>query len=224
MIKIGDIYFPDIERHFQGFGDDVADYQRPQREYAMKFVKVWDTALDLGANVGIFSRHFAAHFRQVIAVDPLQDNIECLQKNVPGNVKIVKTAVGDRSGSFKIYKPRKSLGGAFVADHENVEVPPGLEAKINDATIEAVEMCTVDSMDLENVGLIKLDIQGSELIALKGATQTLSRCNPVILIEEKPLGGPGGSMAHVHESRDFLLACGYKMEKLVGADRVYVRE
>ena len=218
MIKIGDMFFPDGERHFQAFGDAIADYQRPQREYAFQYVTSWEVALDLGANVGIFSRHFAERFTKVIAVEPLVDNVECLRLNVPGNVEIIQTAVGDRAGTVRIYKTPKGLGGAFVSDHEDVERP---NIPIRSELLEEVPMVTVDSLKLQHVGLVKLDLQGSELIALRGAAETLRRCRPVTMIEEKPLGGQGGSMQHVFDARALLLELGYTMAEMVGADRIY---
>ena len=69
-----------------------------------------------------------------------------------------------------------------------------------------------------------LDVQGSELIALKGAAETIKRCRPVVLIEEKPIGGPTGSTAHIHQARDFLWHLGMTRKDRMGADRVYAFE
>jgi len=219
-IMIGELYFPDTERHFQVFGDGIADYQRPQREKAFEYVQDWRRAIDLGANVGIFSRHFAEKFGEVWAIEPLRANIECLEKNVPNNVLIKKMAVGDENREVSIYLTPKSLGGAFVFDHAEVGRPP---LKVIDETLmEVVPMVTLDSLELDHVGLFKLDIQGSEVIALRGAEQTLKRCRPVILIEEKPVGGPDGSIEHVEIATDLLVSFGYVPKERVGADRVFV--
>jgi len=222
LMKVGDIYFPSIERHFQSFGENVAEYQRPQRDYAFSFVKDWRRAIDLGANVGIFSRHFAEHFDEVWAIEPLMANVECLIRNVPPNVRIKKMAAGDTEREVQIFMTQKSLGGAFVCDHDEVEQPK--VAKILKRLIERVPMRRLDTLGIEYVGLIKIDIQGSEVIALKGAAETIKRCKPVILIEEKPLGGPEGSTDHIHESSRLLVDLGMTRKERVGADRVYVFE
>ena len=102
MILIGGLYFPDGERHFQVFGDAIADYQRPQRDRAFEFVTDWRLAVDIGANVGIFARHFAERFDEVWAVEPVPDAIECLRLNVSGNVVIKPFAMGSEIGRRQI--------------------------------------------------------------------------------------------------------------------------
>lgn len=218
MQLIGDMYFPDIERHFQRFSEAIADYQRPQREKAFEYVTDWSLCIDLGANVGIFSRHFATRFDEVWAIEPLADNIECLRLNVPGNVKIMQVAVGQECRTATIYKTPKSLGGAFVCDDGEVEVPTTFQ---DPALFEEVSMITLDSLDIPRLGLLKLDIQGSEVIALRGALNTLQRCHPVVLIEEKPLGGAAGSTEHIAMATQLLSGIGMTPREKVGADRVF---
>src|SRR4030095_13809625 len=106
------------------------------------------------------------------------------------NVLIKQVAVGDRHSATTIYQTPKNVGGSFVCDHDKVENPIG---EFEGAPKVIVEMITIDSLGLDAVGLIKLDIQGSETIALRGAEETLRRCRPVVLIEEKPLGSAKGS-------------------------------
>lgn len=221
LITIGGLYFPDGERHFQRFADNIADYQRPQRDRAFTYVRDWSLALDVGANIGIFSRHFAEKFEEVWAIEPLQANIECLEKNVPSNVLIKQFAIGDKTAKRTIYQTPNSLGGAFISDDDGVPTP---SMTLNDKLKVEVDMVTIDSFELRTVGLIKLDIQGSEVIAIKGAEETLRRCRPVVLIEEKPLGGPTGSVTHIHEATALLLSFGMIAKELVGADRVYIYE
>lgn len=221
MIKIGSLFFPDGERHFQAFASDIEGYQRAQRDRAFTYVKDWRLAIDVGANVGIFSRHFAERFETVWAIEPLQANIECLEKNVPDNVVIKQFAVGDKMAKRTIYQTPNSLGGAFILDDEGVPTP---HSNLHEKLKVGVDMVTIDSLEPPAVGLMKLDIQGSEVIALKGAEQTLKRCRPVVLIEEKPLGGPKGSVAHIQEGRALLLSYGMTAKEQVGADRIYIFE
>jgi FkbM family methyltransferase len=219
---IGNLYFPPGERHFQTFADDVENYQRPQREKAFEYVTNWRCAVDIGANVGIFARHFAHKFERVVAIEPIPVNVACIQLNTPDNVEIVEKAIGDRSGACEMYLTDKSLGGAFVSDHDGVDRPPMKAWR--DESRSRVEMVRLDDLALEDVGLIKLDIQGSEVIALKGARETLERCRPVVLIEEKPLGGPTGSTLHIEMAAEVLIDYGMVPKERVGADRIYVFE
>ncbi len=222
MILIGGLYFPDGERHFQVFGDAIADYQRPQRDRAFEFVTDWRLAVDIGANVGIFARHFAERFDEVWAVEPVPDAIECLRLNVSGNVVIKPFAMGSEIGRRQIYQNSpKSVGGSFIVNDPEVFVP---EVKFDSSCLVDVDLVTLDSLELSAVGLIKLDVQGSEVAVLKGGRDTLERCRPVILIEEKPLGGPAGDVAHIQQAQTFLQDIGMTAKDRVGADRIYVFE
>lgn len=218
MKLVGNFYFPDTEQHFTQFGSAIGDYQRPQREKALEYVSDRRVCIDIGANVGIFSRHFAEHFERVIAIEPVQENVACLKLNVPDNVQIMTVAVGDVSRKAQIQRTPKNVGGAFICDDAKVIAPHELEA----ARVEEVTMITIDSLGLDGVGLMKLDIQGSELIALLGAKETMLRCKPVVLIEEKPIGGKGGSVDHIEAASQFLVGCGMVPKEKVGADRIYV--
>ncbi len=218
MKLIGGIYFPDSEQHFTQYGDQVQEYQKPQRDKAFEYVTDWRLCIDVGANVGIFSRHFATRFERVIAIEPVEENVSCLRMNVPDNVALLKIAVGDESRTTLIQRTPKNVGGAFICNHAEVDCPIPAD---NPDMVEEVQMVTIDSQSFNGVGLIKLDIQGSELIALRGSRETLLRCKPVVLIEEKPIGGKGGSVDHIAKATDFLLGLGMIAREKVGADRVY---
>lgn len=219
MKLIGSLYFPDQEVHFQTYQDDIEGYQRPQREKAYEYVTNWKTAVDIGANVGIFSKDFSKRFARVYAIEPLPENIECLKVNLPDSVEIVQAAAGEKAGKFQMYRSRKTLGNALIYDHEDVEVPE--IPKFDPNRLIEIDMMPLDDLDLQDVGLIKLDIQGSEVIALKGAQETIKRSKSVVLIEEKPLGNEKGSTAHIDEAADLLKSLGMEPREKVGADRIY---
>ncbi len=219
MKKIGTMFFPDNERHFTLFADDIENYQRPQRDKAFEYVRDWKCAVDGGANVGIFSRHFATKFERVIAAEPLPDNIECLRLNTPENVEVLNAALGDRTGRMEMFTTHSTNGGAFISGHEDVDKPTGFTYE--DVLRREVDMIELDNLNLDHMGLFKLDTQGSEVIALKGALKTIARCRSVVLIEEKPVGGPLGNTEHIEAAAELLLGIGMTAREKVGADRIY---
>ena len=222
MMMIGPLYFPDQEKHFQAFAEDIEGYQKPQRDKAMEYVTDWSCALDGGANVGIFARHFAQRFEKVIAVDPLDANIECLKLNTPENVEIIQAALGDAPGPVQMYTGGSTLGHAFIKSRADIAIPGVSETKLSNPKLQqSAHMITIDSLKLERLGLIKLDIQGAEVIALRGAMKTIARCKPVILIEEKPLGSAKGSTQHITEGTDLLTELGMTRVTKVGADSIF---
>lgn len=216
MQLVGNFYVPDGDSHFSKLGTEIEHYQEPQRLRALESVRNWTRAVDLGAHIGIFSRHFARRFEEVVSFEPAVENRKCLERNVPENVKIVACAVGDRNETVLFRCHLKNSGATEVVRDRRLE-KPGFDHY-------EVEMITLDSLELDEVGLIKIDVQGSEAAALRGAEQTLRRCKPVILIEEKPLKlvDAETSMAQINLCREILLGYGYREEEKVGADRIYV--
>lgn len=207
MLVSGGFYFPDNETHFTALGDEVANYQRPQREKAYEYVENWRCAVDIGAHVGIFSRDFAQRFARVIAFEPMPSTRECLLRNVPGNVDVKPFACGSHPGKVRMVRSTKNSGGSRI-------VAPDADI---DGLIEA-EVVTLDSFGLEAVDLIKLDVEGFEPDAILGAEETMRRCRPVVIVEEKL---KPGNFDHVKRASEILLSFGYSRGELVGADRIY---
>lgn len=220
MFQHGGFYLPEGDEHFvRHYGDDLASYQAADREAAYKYVRQWRTAVDLGANIGLFSRAFAGRFETVWAFEPVERIRACLELNVPGNVIVQPYAVGDRPSIQRMHRTVKNSGGAYIFDHPDIPTP-NKDAPPPHRSVE-VEVRTLDSFDITEVDLIKLDIQGSEYLALKGGEQTIRKYRPVILIEEKPRLDDPLDIENVRRAADLLTSWGMTArEKLVG-DRVY---
>jgi FkbM family methyltransferase len=138
-------------------------------------------ALDVGANIGAYTVQLGRALQQggrIIAVEPLPANVKRLRENVNLNeltevVEIVEAAVGDHRGVVHLRgaKGREALAGnAVVADS-------GVAAQLK--TIDSI----AEAHELERCDLIKLDIEGCEFAALRGAEHLLRRCRPVLYLE-----------------------------------------
>ena len=217
MFELGGLFFPDGEKHFTLYGDLISEYGKKDRDAAYAYVKRWRRALDVGANVGIFSRDFATKFEDVVAFEPIPTTRECLALNVPPNVRIEPFAIADESGVLNMYST-KSCGASFITNHPQVITQEGLRLKLG--RIREVQVRTIDSFEFDAVDLIKLDIQGAEYPALVGARETIMRHRPVIMVEEKAF-----SDAHAEfivKAADLLVSYGMTPKEKVGTDRVYV--
>jgi len=146
-----------------------------------RFQQPGDRVLDLGANVGTFSLAAAAAGFQVLAVEASPKHVELLrrskQHNGFGDLQVVHAAASDRPGVLRFH-PAEQWG---MVAHPQMAEP----------TIEVPAM-RVDDL-LEQVGwdqvhFIKIDIEGSEIAALRGMTTLLSReTSPVIVYESNGL-------------------------------------
>jgi len=135
-----------------------------------------DTFLDIGANFGFFTLLGAAITRgkgQVFAFEPDPLNIERLRDNVRINdfphVVIVPAAVYEKVGTARL---RLGRGG-------NLGVSSLVRGGVDHVEEVEVETITIDSFltsrDISSVGLLKMDIEGAEVGALRGASESLKR-------------------------------------------------
>ena len=102
-------FFPDIETHFpEMLAKSVskggpAEYQQPVRLRSLNYVKNKRVALDIGANVGLWSRDLVQHFEHVIAFEPVAMFRECLELNVPSaNIAVKPIALGDTNANVNM--------------------------------------------------------------------------------------------------------------------------
>jgi len=128
------------------------------------------TFIDVGANVGIWALPMSFYFNNVIAYEPSLQNIECLELNVPKTIDIRKVALADFEGTADFHQAGKNCGDGKLCR-------PGAKSSYQ------VKVTTIDKENLNDVDLIKIDVQGWELDVLKGAEQTINRCRPWIIFE-----------------------------------------
>jgi FkbM family methyltransferase len=165
-----------------------------------------DFFLDLGANAGFFS--LVAHRRigltgKCVSVDPdpanCQNMAELAKLNNLTNWTILQRAVAEAAGKlrFAVAGPG-SPTGHLAGDDESGEV-------------SEVEVTTIDAICRQHGSprLIKMDIEGAEVRALKGAMETLRDLRPAWLIELH-------SQELAQEIRKILGGAGYRFSTLAG--------
>ena len=142
--------------------------------------------LDVGANVGPFTAamsHLASD-GQVHSFEGSGVNFDLLKYNVDRNglrnVEVHHAAVTDHSGEVTFHYNPDLPGCSFLSS-----------TTFASEITESVEAITLDnfarSTGLEKVNLIKMDIEGSEVRGLQGATEVLQEFKPLLFIEYNPL-------------------------------------
>lgn len=145
------------------------------------------TVLDIGANIGLFTElALKKGASQVISVELNENAINIFEKIHSGkeNVKLVKKAVYDKTGEINIYTdPNNSLVGSVFQDHTS-----GLSETIIVPSISIDDL--INEFGLEEVGLIKIDVEGSEYAIFDGMSDnTLNKINNIILEFHDNFGG-----------------------------------
>lgn len=158
---------------------------RAERKLLRKVLFQGAIVVDVGANIGIYSRflsRFVGPTGLVHSFEPSPDNFRRLSAATHhlSNVQLTEAAVGERSGECKLY----------ISDKLNVD-HRAYKADGDSRRAVPTEMVALDDYFKpgQRVDLIKMDIQGYELHALRGAERVLQE-NPDLnlLLEFWPAG------------------------------------
>ena len=154
--------------------------QEPILEFCYKFINKNDTIIDAGANQGIFSLSFKSQITNeglIICIEPFNYAIKKLKKNFKlnnfSNYLIYKKTLSNHNKKSKIYYSNH-ITDASIINHKFKK------SKITDSiTIDKI----VASNYLKKLNFIKLDIEGAELLAIKGGIKSIKKFKPLIYLE-----------------------------------------
>ncbi len=132
-------------------------------------------ALDIGANVGFYSLLFSrlvGENGRVMAFEPLPRNIMYLRKHLQlnkiANVEIYECAIADRDGVFS-FDTSKHNAQARITERGNINV----QARSLDSIEREVDRA---------VALLKIDVEGAEILVLNGGKEFIRKHRPAILL------------------------------------------
>lgn len=167
-------------------------YEPSETAFVKRMVKPGQTVLDIGANIGFFTVIMASLVGaagKVYAFEPLDQNYTLLERSIAENrleaiVTVERKAVGESSHSARLVflgleQGAPGFAGTFIL-RSDLDAPAGHET-------QAVDMVALDEYALTHpVGFIKMDIEGAEPLAMRGAEKLLRDDRPVILSEINP--------------------------------------
>jgi len=203
--KIAIKLFPDmqVELYSKGdiaeiaFKDQVLLRHEKSFEYTTlkKFrerITAGDVVIDVGANIGIYSLFFSklvGKNGRVFAFEPDAATGQLFLNNIAlndcKNVQFFNLALSDESGPVRIcgYNPqnlRLTDGDSFKYI---TKLDPD-EVNKQDLIAQAVKLDDIEEIvRLEKLDYIKIDVEGAELLVLRGAMDTIRKHKPVILFE-----------------------------------------
>lgn len=132
-------------------------------------------ALDIGANRGSYAYWLSKLATHVILFEPLPYLARYLERVSPQNVSVKNLGLSDKSGKIELHIP--------IRDGHLVEG----EATINrlDAPFRTfpIKTSSLDEFELENIGFMKIDVEGHEIEVINGAKKTILLNRPIMLIE-----------------------------------------
>jgi FkbM family methyltransferase len=178
--------------------------------FAPGHVEKLRTVVDVGANAGQWSNMLLGCVtpEKLIMVEPLPDVFALLQKKFGVNPRVAlhNVAIGDREGVATLKITRDTTGASLLQPREEMRALIGSNWTIR-AELQ-IKTTTLDRLlvDLAEISLLKIDVQGYEKPVLVGAKQTLARTRFLLVeLNFMPQYDGGSWLGEIHEllTRDF---------------------
>jgi FkbM family methyltransferase len=202
MQKVGPYWYPDSEERLHRGHARVEDIE----QFIVPEMGEMRTVVQAGGAAGVWPNEFAAWFDMVYTAEPNAALRECMDKNIcRSNVTVLEGAFWDMPGVGKLVEHQpENMGAWYIEQCLDGNIP----------------LMTIDSLDLGEVDLIQLDVEGGEFEALEGARETIARCRPVIILEVKATQAFYGRTPD--DLRIAVERLGYERKNRFGRDELWV--
>ena len=141
--------------------EDVGHGQQPQRDNALRYVKKYDNCLDIGSNVGEWTRPLATKFKKVYCFEPNPIFRECFIRNIPlDHVELFPYGLSNRT-----HTASQEFNEQLLKDE------PG-----------NVQCRTLDSFAFTDIDFVKIDVDGFEVPLLQRRQGNICSKNIVAVI------------------------------------------
>lgn len=181
----------------------------PELDKIVAIVPRKRVAVQAGGNLGLYPKSLSESFDVVYAFEPSPELFPMFTANAPErNVVRFQAALGCTREFISTSRTRRD-GKPNVHEGITHVSGPGV-----------IPTMRLDDLGLTTCDLLTLDIEGSELAALRGSVDTLRRCRPVVAIEVNK------NLKYVGVTEDelvgFVEAQGYRHAFNAGSDRAFV--
>lgn len=137
-----------------------------------RLIPTGSNAVDAGANRGVYAYWMATRANHVYAFEPLPGLSAYLRGANIRNITVFDVALSDSSSQGVLWVPAIDGEASLVNNVGSSEAEP-----------VPVTLAPLDDFRLQDVGFLKIDVEGHELPMLRGADETIRRCRPVLFIE-----------------------------------------
>ncbi len=155
-------------------------------------------ALDIGANIGNHSLYFSDYFKNVYSFEPHPRTFGVLKLNaeLSNNIQAYCMGLSSKEGSAELFVNQANMGS------NSLVVSSGETIHIKLDTLDHV----AEGWNEQEVGMMKIDVEGHELDVLIGATETIKKHQPIILFEQHSTDFKNGESEVVNKLNEL----GYK--------------
>ena len=188
-----------------------------------KFINKNSVVLEGGGNLGTHTLLYSKLAEKVYVFEPMELTNKLLNNTIKinnlNNVIISDKGLSNKN-EYQFWSwacpdniAASGLKGGSLGPHSKHNV----EFKGIDNT-KPVELITIDSLNLEKLDFIKLDVEGYEVKAIEGGLNTIKKLKPVIVLEHWNSHCGDTSLVNVKNTYKFLLDIGYSVQQISGPD------
>lgn len=163
----------------------VGDLDRKITWICRQLVERGDTVLDIGANLGLVTvalSDLVGEEGRVFSFEP-NPRIQALlnqtvEKNDANNVTVFPVALGEEKGELELWVPSENAGEGSLVRHNRTD--DGTTHKVKVETLSEI----TEKAGIENVRLIKIDVEGFEENVFRGAAEFFAKAKPEAILFE----------------------------------------
>jgi FkbM family methyltransferase len=185
-------------------------FERQLIEWCKQFCDIDKNFIDIGAHTGTYSISLADKCKKVFSFEPQRMTFYSLCGSVAlsnkKNIECINIGLGSKEQVGKQILNVISVdgGGSSIFINPQIEI----------LDTEEIDIKTLDSFNLTDIGFIKIDVENNELFVISGGTETLKRNNyPKILFE---------SNFENETLMNFIESLGYRIITLNGVNNMFL--
>jgi FkbM family methyltransferase len=189
-----------------------------------KYVNSNSVVLEAGCHIGTHSVKLGMLAKKLFCFEPLKEsNIllkQNLEKNGCTNSFVFENALSDKkSTEYFGWVSSGNLGGSGLANN-----PMGIPnwGNVDENSKYPIETITIDSLNLEELNFIKLDVEGYEPKVINGGINTIKKFRPIITLESWANHSGGVDVNHTKEIFENLINLNYSVSHIGGADWLFL--
>jgi FkbM family methyltransferase len=161
----------------------ISAYRGPYLLQVDRFRGSAGTAIDIGANEGLFTYPLSKCFRRVVAFEINDEITSRITQYNPGNIELIHRGLSSAAGTIKLFIP--------VAHGLTLSAWGTVDREVLPQETKCIEkecrVAALDDFEITAVDFIKIDVEGHEMEVLKGAAKTIEQSRPIVLIEVRNL-------------------------------------
>jgi FkbM family methyltransferase len=199
-------------------------WEEHQHDVIDKYLNSDSIVVEVGAHIGTITIKLSKVAKEVHSFEPLKPSYDVLNTNLSlnncTNVITYQQGVSDKISSTYIkWVTENNVGASGLEGGTMTQDISLLDKKIK------VDLVSIDSLNLNKVDYIKIDVEGYEELVVKGAKNTIEENHPLMIIESfEKLNSNDvrASDESLHKRFGFLFDLGYIYEELYEWDFLFI--